>query len=99
MLYLATLAHQPGQCPGVSLEIRDRVLRMAEMLQGTLAGYGCAYRGGWVAKSPHLTYLLLDAPDAHAVDNAIVDLGLAVWNTAEITPVITLDEAVGGLPE
>ena len=34
-----------------------------------------------------------------ATPDAIVDLGLAVWNTATIYPVITLEEAVGGLPE
>lgn len=43
--------------------------------------------------------MVIDGPDAHAVDNAIVDLGLAVWNSADIYPVITLDEAVGGLPD
>jgi len=41
----------------------------------------------------------LAAPNAHAVDDALVDLGLAVWNTATIYPVVTLEEAVGGLPE
>ena len=33
----------------------------------------------------------------HAVDDAMIDLGLAVWNVSTIYPVITLDEAVGGL--
>ena len=42
---------------------------------------------------------VIDAPNAHIVDDAMVDLGLAVWNTATIYPVITLEEAVGGLPE
>jgi len=41
---------------------------------------------------------LVDGPNAHAVDDAAVDLGLAVWNTSTIYPVITMDEAVGGLP-
>ena len=38
-----------------------------------------------------------DGPDAHAVDDAVVDLGFAVWNTADIYPVIGLDDAVEGL--
>ena len=47
----------------------------------------------------HLTFIVIDSPNAHAVDDAMVDLGLAVWNTATIYPVINLEEAVGGLPE
>ena len=42
--------------------------------------------------------MVIDAPNAHAVDDAMVDLGLAVWNTATIHPVITLEEAVGAYP-
>ena len=57
------------------------------------------FQGGWVSKSAHLTLIVIDAPTAHAVDEPMGDLGLAVWITATIYPVITLEEAVGGLPE
>ena len=99
MLYMASLSHRPDQCPGVAIEIRDRVLRMASTMTDVLQSHGCTFQGGWVSKSAHLTFLVIDGPNSHAVDDAMVDLGLAVWNTATIYPVITLDEAVGGLPE
>ncbi|MDA0733587.1 MAG: hypothetical protein O2909_06020 [Chloroflexi bacterium] len=44
-----------------------------------------------------MTFLLLDAPGAHAVDDAMVDLGLAVWNTSTMYPVIPIEEGVEGL--
>ena len=99
MLHLVSLNHSPDKCPGVAIEIRDRVLRMASTMTEVLQSHGCTFQGGWVSKSAHLTFLVLDAPDAHAADNAVVDLGLAVWNTTTIYPVITLEEAFGGLPE
>ncbi len=99
MLYMASLSHEPDKCPGVALDIRNRVVTMAATMTGVLQSHGCSFQGGWVSKSAHLTFLVLDAPNAHAVDDAIVDLGLAVWNTATIYPLITLDEAVGGLPD
>ena len=99
MLYMASLSHTPDKCPGVALEIRDRVLRMAATMNDVLQSHDCTFQGGWVSKSAHLTFIVLDAPNAHAADDAMVDLGLAVWNTAAIYPVITLDEAVGGLPD
>ena len=97
MLYVVELRHSPEKCPGVALEIRDRVLRMSDTLERVMEFRGCSYKGGWVGKSSHATFLLIDGPDAHAVDDAVVDLGLAVWNTAELFPVITLEEAVEGL--
>ena len=99
MLYLASLNHSPDKCPGVAIEIRDRVVRMAATMTEVLNTHGCTFQGGWVSKSAHMTFIMLDAPNAHAVDDALVDLGLAVWNTATIYPVITLDEAFEGLPD
>lgn len=99
MLYLASLSHDPEKCPGVALDIRDRVVTMAANMSGVLQSHGCEFQGGWVSKSAHLTFLVIDAPNGHALDDAIIDMGLAVWNTATIYPVITLDEAVGGLPD
>ena len=99
MLYLTSLNHTPGQCPGVDTEIRDRVLLMASTMTEVLQAHGCNFQGGWVSKSAHVTFIVIDAPNAHALDDAMVDLGLAVWNTTTIYPVITLEEAVGGLPQ
>ncbi len=97
MLYMVELKHDPRQCPGVALDIRDRVLRMSEIRDQVMQFRGCTYKGGWVGKSSHMTFLLIDGPDAHAVDDSVVDLGFAVWNTADIYPVINLDDGVEGL--
>ena len=89
MLYLASLNHNPDKCPGVALEIRDRVIQMASTMTEVLRSHGCTFQGGWVSKSAHLTFIVIDAPNAHAVDDAMVAPGLAVWNTATIYPVNT----------
>ena len=97
MQYMMYLNHSPDKCPGVANEIRDRVLLAASTMTEVLQTHGCTFQGGWVSKSAHQTFILLDAPNAHAVDDSAVDLGLAVWNTTTIYPVITFEEAVGGL--
>ena len=98
MLYMMSLSPTPQQCPGVATEIRDRLVTMSATMTDVLKSHGCTFQGGWVSKSAHMTFIVIDAPNAHALDDATVDLGLAVWNTATFYPVITLDEAVGGLP-
>ena len=99
MLYLMSMTHSPEKCPGVATEIRDRVLLAASTMTQVLQTHGCTFQGGWVSKSAHLTFILLDGPNGHAVDDAAVDLGFAVWNTTTTYPVITFEEAVGGLPD
>lgn len=97
MLYIVELNHSPQQCPGVALDIRDRVLSMSDTMEKVMQSHGCVFQGGWIGKSSHVTFLLVDAPGAHAVDDAMVDLGLAAWNTSTMYPVITIDEGVEGL--
>ncbi|MDA1127679.1 MAG: hypothetical protein O2913_03135 [Chloroflexi bacterium] len=99
MLYMMSLSHSPDSCPGVNNEIRDRVLIAKSTMTDVLQTHGCTFQGGWVSKSAHLTFILLDAPNGHAADDVAIDLGLAVWNTNTIYPVITFEEAVGGLPD
>lgn len=98
-LYMVSLEHAPERCPGVDLGVRDRVLRMSAELNDTLGNRGCEFKGGWVGKSSHQTWLILDGPDAHAIDDAVIDMGLATWNRTAIFPIITMEEAFGGLPD
>ena len=97
MLYMIKLDHSPQQCPGVSLEGRDRVLRMSETMSDVMQSHGCTFQGGWIGRSSHVAFALVDAPDAHSLDAALVDLGLAVWNTSSMFPVVTLQEATEAL--
>ena len=99
ILYLMSLNHSPDKCPGVTDEIRDRVVRSASTMTQVLEAHGCTHEEGWVSKSAHLTFILVDGPNAHAVDDATVDLGLALLNTATIYPVITFEQAVTGLQQ
>ena len=94
MLFFIELRHAPERCPGVAPEIRDRMLRMSQTREQVLASHGCQWVGGWVSPTPHLTFITLDAPGAHAVDSALRDLGLAVWNSTTIHPVVDFDDAV-----
>ena len=98
-MYLMSLNHSPDQCPGVVNEIRDRVVLMNSTMSEVLQTHGCTFQGAWVSKSAHQFFMLIDAPNAHAVDDATVDLGMAVWSTLTMYPVITLQEAVEGLPK
>ena len=97
MLYFVLLNHGPENCPGVVNAVRDRVLQMSSSMEEVLKSHDCTLQGGRVSRSAHATFVVVDGPSAHAVDELMVDLGLAAWNTTTMYPVITLQEAVEGL--
>ena len=49
MLYMMSLSHTPDQCPGVAIEIRDRVMRMNATMTEVLQSHGCSFQGGWIS--------------------------------------------------
>ncbi|MAZ58922.1 MAG: hypothetical protein CL753_00530 [Chloroflexi bacterium] len=98
MLHMVMLNHTSDNCPGVSIPIRDRVLTMFNTLEEVLSKHSCSLVGSWINKSSHVSFFLVEGPDAHAVDSLIVDFGLAVWNHAVIYPVMEFEQAVTGLP-
>ena len=66
-------------------------------MEQLMQSHGCTFQGGCLGKSSHVTFVLVDGPSAHAVDDVLVDLGLAVWNTSTMYPVITIEEDVAGM--
>jgi len=46
MLYMMSLSHTPDQCPGVAIEIRDRVMRMNATMTEVLQSHGCTRADG-----------------------------------------------------
>ncbi len=45
-------------------------------------------------ESAQMTIALIDGPNAHSVDGALMDLGLAAWNFTIMYPVLTFQEAL-----
>ena len=50
MLYMMSLSHTPDQCPGVAVEIRDRVVRMNATMTEYYRATGALCRADGSAK-------------------------------------------------
>ena len=94
MLYMVELRHSPDRCPRIASDVRELSLGMYRDRHEVLQAHGCTWQGGWGCLSGHVTFLLLDAPGAHAVDGAIIDLNMTAWNTTTIYPVLDFDAAM-----
>jgi muconolactone delta-isomerase len=51
-------------------------------------------QGAWTNMPGHTIYFLVDAPNAHVVNQMLAELHIMDWNTVVVNPVVTLEEAL-----
>lgn len=94
MLHLVVLTHGPDTCAAAHPEIAEIMQTGISQLPGIAASHDVSMKGMWVDPPGHVTYVLADAPNAHAVSQVMQETKVFHWNTVEIHPVIPADEAV-----
>ena len=93
MLHMVVISHGPETCAAV----HEHFGRMARESFTNLAEagkkQGIRIDGSWVDPPGHVFYVIADAPNAHVINQLMTELKLFHWNTIEIHPIITTDEA------
>jgi uncharacterized protein DUF3303 len=56
------------------------------------AEFGLTVDGFWINRSAHSFFMLVDAPNAHVIDEALLKAGLVARTHTEIYPVLTSEE-------
>jgi uncharacterized protein with GYD domain len=56
------------------------------------AEFGLTVDEFWVNRSAHAFFILVDAPNAHVIDEALLKAGLVARTHTEVFPVLTMDE-------
>ncbi len=95
MLHMVVATHGPDTCPAAVPEIRDQALGTLPKMDEVAKGLGISVQGSWANMPAHAIYILMEAPNAHVVNKWAAEVKLMNWNTVAVSPVITLDEAIG----
>lgn len=96
MLHMMVATHGPETCPAsVPEEVRNKVLSELQKLEEVANKLGVTVQGGWANMPAHAIYIVVDAPNAHVTNQMAMELHLMDWNTVNVQPVITLQEAIG----
>ncbi len=99
MLYVMTANHGPDTCPAVNATSRETALAGGPKMDEAMRNQGCTHHGTWVSRTGHVSFSVIDAPNAHAIENVAGGIGLATWNTMSIYPVVTVPEAMEQLAQ
>jgi len=99
MLHLVVATHGPETCAAVVPEFRDKALSVKQRMGEVTKALGITVQGAWTNMPGHTVYFLLDAPNAHVVNQMAMDLHLMDWNTVVVNPVVTLEQAMERLQQ
>jgi len=94
MLHMVVITHSADTCAASHVEAGDLLRSARDQMADASKKLGINVQGWWVDPPGHVFYLLADAPHAHAVNGLMTELKLFHWNTIDIHPIITMDEAM-----
>jgi len=94
MLHMAVLTHGPDTCAAAHPEFGELARDGFGDINESAGKLGIEVQGFWVNTPGHTFFILLDAPNAHAINRLMIETKAFVWNTVEIHTIITSEEAM-----
>ena len=95
MLHMVVMTHGPETCAAVSKAAGDMARFAVSQMADVSKKLNCTVKGSWVDPPAHVFYILVEAPNAHVVNQAMQELKFMLWNTIDIHPIVTLEDAMG----
>lgn len=94
MLHVIVSTHGPDTCPASVPTVREKYMPNFARLPEVSAKLGITVQGSWVDMPGHVSFMVADAPNAHAITQMLIDLHLMDWNTVVVHPVVEMQQAV-----
>ena len=95
MLHMVIATHGPDTCAAAVPEVAEMAMAGFQKMDEVAANLGITVQGSWANMPAHALYVVVDAPNAHVVNQLARETQLMNWNTVNVSPVITLPEAIG----
>ena len=94
MLHIVELAHGPTTCAAVHPHIGDLARNGFAQMDEVSGKHGVSVQGAWMDPTGHITYVLADSHNAHAISAAMAELKFFHWNEVRIRPVQPIKDAL-----
>ena len=92
MKHMVVNTHNAESC-GFRNEEEGEAMRAAlEAFGPSGSELGLTVDGFWINRSAHTFFILVDAPNAHVIDEALLKAELVARTHTEIFPVLTMEE-------
>ena len=94
MLHMVVLTHGPETCAAINSASSEMARTAVAQMEDVSKKFQCFVKGAWVDPPAHTFYIVADAPNAHVVNQVMEELKFMLWNTVDIHPIVTLEEAM-----
>jgi hypothetical protein len=94
MLHMVVATHGPETCAAVVPEVAEKAMAAFQRMSEVTTALDVTIHGVWTNMPGHVIYFLLDAPNAHVVNQMAMELHLMNWNTVVVNPVVELEAAM-----
>jgi hypothetical protein len=91
---MIVMSHGPDTCAAAHPEAGEMARNAMDQMQDVSKKHQVDFKGGWVYGPGHVMYIVAEAPSAHAISNFVAELRFFFWNTVDIQPIVTLEEAL-----
>lgn len=89
MLHMVIVRHTAESCPG--RPGNEAVHPCLQAMSELLVQRGVKTVGRWADPPAHVNYLVLDAPNAHVIQEVLMESGLSGHTTSEVRAVLSMD--------
>jgi hypothetical protein len=94
MLHMVVNTHLPEDCAFRGAEQEEILVGAFEAFEKLAPDRQISLRGSWVNRSNHESFALMDAPNAHVIEVALLEAGLIGRSNSRILPVVSTDDAI-----
>ena len=94
MLHMIVITHGPDTCAAVHPDLGDKARGAMVQMDEVSKKHNVVVQGWWIDAPGHIFYIVADAPNAHAINDVMIDLELFHWNTVDVRPVKTAEESM-----
>jgi hypothetical protein len=92
MLHMVVSTHNPESCAFRGQE-EGRILSDAfERLDEQATEQGASVKGSWVNRAAHEIFVLVDAPNAHVIEEALLGAGLIGRTHSRVLSVVATED-------
>ena len=94
MLHMIVSTHNPESCAFRGKEEEELLNHAKDAFEESLPDRGLSLKGSWVNRAAHEIFILVDAPNAHAIEEALLAAGLVGRTHSRVLPVVALEDAM-----
>ena len=94
MLHMIVNTHNAESCAFRGKEEENLLRGALEQVTESAGQTGLTIQGQWVNRASHEIFMLIDAPNAHVVEEAFLGAGLVGRTHTRILPVVAVEQAM-----